>query len=149
MTRLLPALLLVVSSSSSAGDYLRTRVDWGEAHGRPVSLFTITNPSGAMLRMTDYGAKIVELHVPDRDGEFGDVVLGFDNLEQYIAPNQGMGATIGRYANRIRDGRFAIDDEVYQLTQNEGSNNIHGGGEFADVVWDGVLWMAIRSLPGL
>ena len=136
MTRLLAALSLMATATSNASEYVTGRVGWGEFDGRPVSLFTITNPSGAILRMTDYGAKIVELHVPGRDGKLADVVLGFDNLEQYIAPNQSIGATIGRYTNRIRNGRFEIDGVIYELTKNEGPNTIHGAGEFENVVWD-------------
>ena len=136
MIRLLAALCLMATASSNASEYLTGRVGWSEADGRPVSLLTIANPSGAILRMTDYGAKIVELLVPDRGGKLGDVVLGFDNLAQYIAPNQSIGATIGRYTNRIRDGRFEIDGVVYELTKNEGPNTIHGAGEFENVVWD-------------
>lgn len=128
--------LLMVSTSSCAGEYTIERADWGEAAGWPVSLYSITNPSGAILRMTDYGAKIVELHVPDRTGQLADVVLGFDNVEQYASPNhQSLGSTVGRYTNRIRDGRFKIDGVVYQLTKNEGPNTIHGAGEFENVVW--------------
>ena len=134
--RLLATFFLMSSASTSAGEYVTERHDWGEVDGQPVSLYTIKNPSGAILRMTDYGAKIVELHVPDRDGKLDDVVLGFDNLEQYVAPSQSIGATIGRYTNRIRNGRFEIDGVVYELTKNEGPNTIHGGGEFENVVWD-------------
>ena len=136
MTVLLLAAFLITAGCNSSGTYTVERIVWGEVDGRPVHLYTIQNPSGAILRMTDFGAKIVELHVPDRDGHLGDVVLGFDNLEQYVAPNQSIGATIGRYANRIRDARFDIDGNTYELTKNEGNNNIHGGGEFENVVWD-------------
>lgn len=134
--RALCVVPLMVSTLSSAAEYTIERTDWGEVAGRPISLYSITNPSGAILRMTDYGAKIVELHVPDRAGELADVVLGFDNVDQYAAPNhQSLGSTVGRYTNRIRDGRFEIDGVVYELTKNEGPNTIHGAGEFENVVW--------------
>ena len=133
---MLSAFLLVASTMSVAGGYETNRAEWGTVDGSPVSLYTVRNPAGAVLKMTDFGAKIVELHVPDRRGQFADIVLGFDKLEQYLAPNQSMGATIGRYANRIRDGRFEIDGTEYQLTTNEGQNTLHGAGEFEQVVWD-------------
>lgn len=134
--RLLAFVAILVSGCIGEVGYTKDKAIWGEVNGRPVYLYTLSNGNGVTLKMTDYGAKIVELHVPDRNGELADVVLGFDNLDQYLAPNQSIGATIGRYTNRIRDGRFEIDGEVYQLTQNEGENNIHGGGEFEKVVWD-------------
>lgn len=109
---------------------------WGEADGKPVTLYTIGNANGTVLKITDYGARITELWVPDRNGKLADVVLGFDRLEQYIAPNPSFGSTIGRYANRIRDARFEIDGTVYELTKNEGENMLHGAGEFENVVWD-------------
>lgn len=129
--------VILTAAASKAGEYVIVRADWGEVNDQPVSLYTVTNPSGAILRMTDFGAKIVELHVPDRDGKLDDVVLGFDNVAQYAGPNhQSIGSTIGRYTNRIRDGRFEIDGVVYDLTKNEGPNTIHGGGEFENVVWN-------------
>lgn len=112
------------------------RVDWGETDGRTVSLYTVTNPAGMTLKMTDYGAKITELWVPDRHGQPADVVLGFDSLKGYLGPNPSFGATIGRYSNRIRDARFEIDGVTYPLDANEGPNNLHGSGEFERVVWD-------------
>lgn len=112
------------------------RIDWGTANGQPVSLYTISNDNGMVLKMTDYGAKITELWVPDKHGELADVVLGFDSLDGYLGPNPSFGATIGRYSNRIRGAQFEIDGQVYQLAANEGDNNLHGAGEFERVVWD-------------
>ena len=112
------------------------RIEWGTVGDRPVSLFTVTNANGVVLKMTDYGAKITELWIPDRNGHLSDVVLGFDSLDGYLGPNPSFGATIGRYTNRIRDARFDIDGQTYHLTANEGPNNLHGAGEFERVVWD-------------
>ena len=86
--------------------------DWGKVGDRQVRLYSITNADGMVLEMTDFGAKITSLIVPDRNGELEDVVLGFDNLQQYIEPNQSIGATIGRVANRIRRGRIVIDGDA-------------------------------------
>ena len=113
--------------------------EWGSVGDKPVYLYSIANESGMTLEMTNFGAKITSLLVPDRNGEPGDVVLGFDNLQQYIEPNQSIGATIGRYANRIRRAQFEIDGVTYELTANEGAHTLHGGGEFENVVWDATL----------
>ncbi|MGB5511302.1 MAG: aldose epimerase family protein [Woeseiaceae bacterium] len=126
----------MTSACADDNGFVKDSVDWGTVDGKTAQLLSITNGNGVTLRMTDFGAKIVELHVPGRNGQLDDVVLGFDNLEQYVAPNQSIGATIGRYTNRIRDGRFEIDGVVYELTKNEGDNTIHGGGEFENAVWD-------------
>lgn len=112
------------------------RVDWGVVGDEPVYLYTLTNANGMVLEMTNFGAKITSLLVPDKAGSLDDVVLGFDSLKEYQAPNPSFGATIGRFTNRIRDGRFVIDGKTYQLETNEGSNTLHGAGEFEYVVWD-------------
>lgn len=125
----------MMSGCGGPAAYQADRLDWGNVDGKPVYLYRITNPNGMILKMTNFGARITELHAPDRGGNLADVVLGFDNLEQYMEPNQSIGATIGRYSNRIRNAQFQIDDKTYQLTRNEGENNIHGAGEFENVVW--------------
>lgn len=132
-------LALLISACVGSAEVTMNKAEWGEHGDGRVFIYSVRNANGALLKMTNFGAKIVELHMPDRDGALADIVLGFDNLEQYVTPNQSIGATIGRYANRVRDGRFEIDGTSYQLTQNEGDNNIHGGGEFENVVWDGAF----------
>lgn len=126
----------MLAASTPALSSAAERMDWGMADEKAVSLYTISNANGMVLKLTDYGAKITELWVPDRDGEMADVVLGFDSLEGYLGPNPSFGATIGRYANRIRDARFEIDGISYVLDANEGPNNLHGSGEFERVVWE-------------
>ena len=79
------------------------------------------------MKLTNFGGRITELHAPDRSGRMSNVVLGFDNLEQYLAPNPYLGATIGRVANRIARGRFTLDGQAYQLATNNGTNTLHGG----------------------
>lgn len=95
--------------------------------GKAVSLFTCTNSQGLVLGLTDYGARIVSLQVPDRDGKFANVTLGFDSLDKYIAHTSYMGCTTGRYANRIARGRFTLDGTEYKLATNNGANHLHGG----------------------
>jgi aldose 1-epimerase len=104
--------------------------------GTPVQLFTLTNARGLVARLTNYGATITELHVPDRAGHADDVVLGFDNLAQYLGGHPYFGATVGRVANRIARGRFTLDGRTYTLARNNGPNHLHGGLEGLDkVVW--------------
>lgn len=126
----------MLASSNPALSAGVERIGWGESNGRAVSLYTVTNDAGMVLKMTDYGARITELWVPDDHGELADVVLGFDSLAGYLDPNPSFGATIGRYSNRIRDAQFEIDGVTYQLDANEGPNNLHGSGEFERAVWD-------------
>jgi len=106
------------------------------ADGTPVDLFTLTNGSGLVAKITNYGAIITEMHVPDRSGKTGDIVLGFDNLEQYLKTHPYFGATVGRVANRIAKGRFTLEGKTYQLAVNNGPNHLHGGLKgFDKVVW--------------
>ena len=92
-------------------------------------LYTLKNDSGMQVSITNYGGRIVSLLVPDRDGAMRDVVLGFDNLEDYYPERNetDFGASIGRYANRIKDGRITIDGKEYQLPQNNFGHCLHGG----------------------
>lgn len=89
----------------------------------------------------DYGATLIALHVPDRDGVFGDVVLGFDDPERYRGPHPYFGGTIGRYANRIAAGRFALEGTTFRLNCNDGPNHLHGG----RIGFDRVSWKASHS----
>jgi len=111
---------------------------WGQTReGTPVKLYTLTNRNGAVVKITNYGAIITELHVPDRAGKLTNVVLGFDNLEQYLQGHPGFGAVIGRVANRIAKARFVLEGQEYQLAANNGPNHIHGGlKSFDKVVWE-------------
>ena len=94
--------------------------------GRRVSRFELS-ADGISVALTDYGATVLSLHIPDRYGEPGDVVLGFDTLAEYEQHDAYFGATIGRFANRIAGGRFELDGHLYTLAQNEGENHLHGG----------------------
>jgi aldose 1-epimerase len=95
--------------------------------GRAASLFTLTNAAGSIARVTNYGTILTELHVPDRAGKLGDVVLGLDSLEDYLAGHPYLGCTVGRFANRIAKGRFTLAGRSYQLATNNGPNALHGG----------------------
>lgn len=108
------------------------------ADGTRVDLFTLTNKNNMVLKVTTYGGTIVSLCAPDRHGASEDIVLGYDRLEDFITkPNPYFGAIIGRYANRIANGCFRLDDVEYTLAQNNGVNHLHGGTRgFDKVVWD-------------
>lgn len=107
------------------------------AEGHEVFIFTLANSKGLRARITNYGATLVSLYVPDRDGNLGDVVLGFDDLQGYIDHTAYMGATVGRYANRIGGAKFTLDGAEYTLAANNGPNHLHGGIKgFDKVVWD-------------
>ena len=112
------------------------REAFGEANGEPVELFSLTNDGGMIARITNYGGILTELHAPDHEGKAADVVLGFDSLAPYIAGHPYFGAIVGRYANRIANGRFALDGDSYRLDRNEGDNHLHGGNRgFDKAVW--------------
>jgi aldose 1-epimerase len=104
--------------------------------GAAVELYTLTNANGLVCKVITYGAVITELDVPDRNGKLGDVVLGFDNLPQYLRESPCFGAVVGRVANRISRGRFVVDGKTYTLAINNPPNTLHGGIRgFDKVVW--------------
>ncbi len=104
--------------------------------GTEIDIYTLTNKNGLRVRIMTYGATIVSLEVPDRDGKLGDIVLGYDSLEGYLKVNPYFGCIVGRYANRIAGGRFALDGVTYELAKNDGENHLHGGIKgFDKVVW--------------
>lgn len=105
--------------------------------GTLVNVYTLTNEQGVELRAINYGGVIVSLRVPDRDGRFDDVVLGYDNLADYEDDSAHFGAIIGRYGNRIAEGRFELGGITYELATNNGPNHLHGGDKgFDKRVWD-------------
>ena len=95
--------------------------------GAPVKLYTLRNQNGVVVKITEYGAIVTEIHAPDRNGNDGDVVLGFDNLDRYVKGHPFFGAIAGRVANRIANGRFTLDGHEYTLARNNGPNHLHGG----------------------
>src|SRR5712664_1082245 len=97
------------------------------ASGARIDLYTLSNKKGMQVAITNFGATIVTLRVPDRAGKAADVVLGFDTLEGYETGKSYFGATVGRYANRIGGGTFSIDGKTYTLPKNNGNNTLHGG----------------------
>ena len=100
-----------------------------ERDGKWINLYTLTNKAGMEVSITNYGGRIVSVMVPDKKGEFKDVVLGFDNIQDYFPENNqtDFGATIGRYANRINQGKITVEGVEYQLPQNNYGHCLHGG----------------------
>ena len=109
------------------------------AEGTETTLFTCTNASGAKMQVTDYGARLVAVDVPDKNGKLANVTLGFDSAEKYAAHSAYFGCTTGRFANRIAKGRFTLEGKEYKLATNNGANHLHGGTKgFDRHVWKGV-----------
>jgi aldose 1-epimerase len=109
---------------------------FGSADGKPVSLYSLTNRAGLCARITDYGGIVTELHVPDRAGRLGDVVLGFADLSSYLAGHPFFGAIVGRVANRTSNARFELDGRTIELSANRPPNHMHGGFKgFDKKVW--------------
>ncbi len=105
--------------------------------GTPVDLYTLSNDHGVQVKITNYGGIIVSLVTPDRTGKPDDIVLGFDTLAEYLAPHPFFGALVGRFANRIAEGKFTLKGKQYELVTNAGGNHLHGGNKgFDKVVWD-------------
>jgi aldose 1-epimerase len=105
--------------------------------GREAKIYTLVNTKGNIAKVTDYGAKLVSLEVPDREGKLENVILGYDSLAGYINGDPYFGATVGRYANRIAKGKFTIDGKEYSLALNNGVNHLHGGpGGYHSVLWN-------------
>ncbi|MFT3740081.1 MAG: aldose epimerase family protein [Breznakibacter sp.] len=109
----------------------------GSFKGKATCLRTLRNKNGLVVQVTNFGAKIVSIYVPDRNGKFADVVAGFSSIGEYIGGNPYFGAICGRYANRIANATYTIDGVVYQLPVNNGPNHLHGGPEgFNNQVFD-------------
>jgi aldose 1-epimerase len=98
-----------------------------EIDGKKVDLYILKASTGMVVKITNQGGKIVQLLVPDRDNHLGDVVLGYETVDQYVTGRASFGAIIGRYANRIAKGRFTLNGREYQLPVNNGPNHLHGG----------------------
>lgn len=108
-------------------------------NGKAISLYTLSSGNGITMQVTNYGGRVVALWVPDRNGNYADVALGYSTIEKYLN-NPGeryLGAALGRYANRIKKGQFELDGKTYQIPVNNNGNALHGGpGGYDVVVWD-------------
>jgi len=95
--------------------------------GQPVDLYVLTNKNGAEASITNFGGALVTLKMPDRNGKLADLILGFDNVDGYVADKSYFGALVGRYGNRIGHAQFVLDGKTYTLAKNNGENTLHGG----------------------
>ncbi len=111
---------------------------FGALDGVTIDRYTLTNANGLSLRVITLGAVVTELHVPDRDGQLADVVLGLDDVDAYRKHGAYFGAIVGRVANRIRGARFELDGQRHMLTANSGEHHLHGG----KLGWDKRVWTA-------
>ncbi|MDR2854274.1 MAG: galactose mutarotase [Prevotellaceae bacterium] len=111
--------------------------DFIEIEGKRVSFYTLVNGKGMSADITNYGAKIISIVVPDKHGNYGDVVLGFETFKEYLTQEEYFGAICGRFANRIKGGNFTLDGTTYHLAVNNGPNALHGGVDgFNTQIWD-------------
>src|ERR1017187_3898679 len=110
-------------------------------NGTPVEIYTLRNANGMTARIMTYGGIVQSLMVPDKNGSFGDVVLGYNTLDGYLTNSPYFGALIGRYGNRIAKGHFTLDGQIYTLATNNGPNSLHGGIK----VFDKVVWKVVRA----
>jgi len=108
---------------------------------KKVSLFTLQNTEGTTCQITNFGGRVVSLWVKKKDGKFTDIVLGYDNIDDYQTRDaQYIGASIGRFANRIAEGKFNLNDSTFVLSKNNCDNHLHGGVKgLHNVVWDATL----------
>jgi len=136
----LSTVLVWQTAAAAAGKLSVEGKSFGQtSEGQPVTIFELTNANGLRARVMEYGAILVALEVPNREGKLVDIALGFDDLGPYLRGHPLFGSTVGRYANRIAGARFTLDGVEYKLTANSGKNHIHGGGNlrFDKVVWKG------------
>lgn len=114
-----------------------SKTSFGTTPDGDVDLFSLKNKNGMEVKITNYGGIITSIIVPDKNGKMADVVLGFDSIAQYLEPHPYFGAIIGRYGNRIANGKFQLDNNTFTLIKNNGDNHLHGGTKgFDKVIWE-------------
>lgn len=131
------SLIYSCQSTNEAGSMIEKKLFGRLNDGTEVYEFTLINPGGMRVRIINYGAIVMSIEVPDRNGKLGDVILGYDDLEGYINDNSYQGAIVGRYGNRIAKGKFMLEGVEFQVTVNDGENHLHGGRKgFFKSVWN-------------
>lgn len=115
-----------------------TKAPYGKVDGKDVELYTLTNPKGLVMKVTNYGVIITEFWAPDRNGKLADIVGGYENVDAYVKKTPYFGTTVGRVANRIKDAKFKLEGKEYKLAANNGPHHLHGGNKG----WDKVIWTA-------
>ena len=136
-TTLALVMLGMISCGNNKTKEMVTTQSFGSFDGKDVSLYTLTNKKGDVLKLSNYGAVIVEIIVPDRNGKKENVTLGYDNLDGYVNGDPYFGKVVGQYANRIAKGKFTLDSVDYTLAINNPPNALHGGPTgWHSRVWD-------------
>jgi len=134
---LLLCLCQLIFSSDKNSSMKITKEPFGKIESTAVDLYTLVNNKGMKVKITNYGGIITSISVPDKNGEIGEVVLGFDNLNDYLTKSPYYGCLIGRFGNRIAGGKFKLDNKTYDLAKNNGPNHLHGGRKgFDKVIWN-------------
>jgi aldose 1-epimerase len=129
-------MLMIAFTGNAQSKPEITKAPFGTADGKSIEIYSLKNSNGAEARIMTYGGTVVSLKVPDKNGKPGDVVLGYDSLDEYQNAKGYLGALIGRYGNRIGKGTFSLDGKEYKLAINNGVNHLHGGLKgFDKVVW--------------
>ena len=122
-----------------------TKADFGKTtEGQAVEIYTLRNSKGAEARIMTYGGIVQSLTMPDKNGKFADIVLGYDNLQGYIDKTPYFGALVGRYGNRIGSAKFVLEGQTYTLATNNGPNSLHGGVKG----FDKVVWTVVKADVG-
>jgi aldose 1-epimerase len=139
LVSLFPFMILTMSFWGKGTNRKIQVTDFGTTkEGNVIHRYVLRNEKGVEAVVIDFGAALVSLKIPDRNGKTADVVLGYDNLEGYEQDKSFFGASIGRYGNRIAKGEFTLDGSVYRLPKNDGPNSLHGGGKgFNKRIWSG------------
>ncbi len=133
------AILAITSCTSPAGSKLDRVAESKPIPGQAeVSWYVLTNTNGLVVELSNLGATITSIQIPDKEGNIGEITLGYHDKEEYLENEQYFGSLVGRYANRIAKGTFELDNKRYRLALNNGPNHLHGGIEgFHKVVWQG------------
>ena len=137
---LLYSLLATVTSCNNSVNITKMvrKENFGNHNGKDVFLFTLTNTEGNTIRLTNFGAKLIWIEVPDRNGKRDNVTFGYDTFEETLKGDMSFGSVVGRFANRIANGKFIIDGSEYTTPLNNGPNTLHGG----PLGWHSVVWDA-------
>lgn len=132
------ALIFTACNQSAKNKDMVKKEIFGSHDGKEVYLFTLTNKEGNVIKLTNYGAKINWIEVPDRNGKKDNITFGYDTFEETEKGDMSFGSTVGRYANRIANGTFTLNGVVYHTPKNDGPNTLHGG----PLGWHSVVWDA-------
>jgi aldose 1-epimerase len=138
LTLIAVAFAFTACNQSTKNKAMVTKEAWGTHNGKEVFLFTLKNSEGNILKITNFGAKINWIEVPDKNGKKDNITFGYDTFDETVKGDMSFGSVVGRYANRIAKGKFAIDGVEYNTPLNNGPNTLHGGPKG----WHSVVWNA-------